>query len=370
MPTIGNTLKQLQKNKPAVVDYIQSNPITVEEFCYICTTFPDNLEMDGLLLDNVGDRLWEAAQNPLWWSTLGGQKNEPTYGITVDIDARIIGASTDDRWFEYFRFRWEQVDGQPFHMIGNDVELNSVAFFSYGWNSALKNNNIFILRKMLEEPQWRSNIRSGLFKIYPSLEDSSIEACNLLIDSNLFRFEDVLNLILVRYDPKNLLKHLLDDPRSTSEVVAHMYLKSLDYVEIFNLERNSMLASFLTHVQINSEDIDGLHHNIIKRCFTEFRRDAPHNNIALFVDGLRSAPFVDESVLVHKMLENIKQMDDRTAWGGVLERLIEELPEKKWCELVEQWKDHPFLTPLPRWQKDVLMAQLDDTTQLFVSKKI
>lgn len=359
MINISDTLKQLQKNQKAVVDYIQSNPITVDEFYYICSIFPNNLEMDGLLLDNVGERLWAAAQDPLWWSTKAGlQKTLNDY--TFDIDARIIGASTDDRWFDYFRFRWEQEDGQPVHIFRSNVELHSTTFFSTGWDGALKNNNIFILKKMLNDPHWCSNILCGL--CYPSLQDSSIEACNLLIDSNLFTFEDVLDLVLVRYDPKNLLKHLLTDPRSTPEFVAHMYVKNIQYIEIFNLERNSMLNTFLNHIQINNEDWDGFYRHIIKRCFIQFRKDTPQNNISWFVDGLRSTPFVDEGVLVHKILEYIEKMDDRTAWREVLERLIEELPENKWCTVIEQWKDHPFLTPLPRWQKSVLLAQLDPCT--------
>lgn len=352
---LDEALKQAarERNKDAFVTILRNTELTLDTYNNICRHLPHLDSVGDWIIEGIGSRLWDEAQSPHRWQDWGGLKIT-LYGW-LDMDAFLAASCREGKWFDYFRFRWEERDGSFVERWPEHSECNRSTFFTTVWGLAVANSNTTVLQTLFNHPQWRAALVEQ--KCLPLFEASSPEVCALLLQSKIIPFQTILNAQLKRGREKEILQVLLNDSQAAPEFVAQQYIKNWNTL-YYDQDFSKTLNEFIQNCAIQ-HDLDAFHHTVVQQCFIKHRRDLPTQDPELFVKYLTNTPLLDDVKFVCAMLSRIDQLDSWTRWPQILEIFVNGLSENDWNGVVEQHPNTEFLRGLPRWQKHILLQNID-----------
>lgn len=366
---INHFLEKLTNNqdKESLVEILRATPLTLETYNTVCNHLVIYDGIESLLLDWCGDYLWEKAQNPNEWMLWGGQKPSVRFG-SLDIDAVLAGSDNSGRWFDHFAYRWDETNPLFVDTLNQKGQSNCQTFFETAWHLAIKTNNITVLKHMFGSAQWCAALCNPDPVEWFCFERSSPEVVDLLVQSELFPFETILYNQLKEGYSNEILEFLLNDPRATPEYVAQEYLEHWN-TPYYGTDFSKTLNEFIKN-SVSTDDLHAFHHRIVHKCFIKNRRDLPNRNPECFVEQLKNTPLLDDAKFVCAMLACIDQLNPRAAWPQILEIFINNFSQSDWDSVVAQHPNNEFLQGLPRWQKHILLQQIDRQDNISGRRKI
>jgi len=370
---ISQLLENFIKNqdKESLVEILRTPPLTVETYNSVCNHLFIYDGIETCLLDECGDYLWDKAQTPDEWMLWGGQKPSVQYGF-LDIDAVLTGSDGSGRWFDHFTYRWDETNDFFVDTLNQKGQSNRQIFFETAWHLAIRTNNITVLNKMFGSTPWRTVLcnPAPIAWLYFSLcfERSSPEVVDLLMQSELFPFETILYNQLQSGARNDILEFLLNDHRASPELVAHQYIHHWE-PRYYDTDFSKTLNEFIQN-SVATQDLDLFHNMVVNKCFIKNRRDLPNRNPERFVEHLKNTPLLEDVKFVCAMLANIDQLGTGTAWPQILEMFVNNFSQSEWDSVVAQYPNNEFLREIPRWQKHILLQQIDLQNNTSVRRKI
>lgn len=361
MNDINENLRIAARNndQDAFVAILLNTPFTIETYNIACENLPYHDAIGQWLLEGFGEKLWAQAQDQQKWEQFGGLKKTQSH-VCLDVDALLAGSDCDGRWFDYFRYRWDNVDGSFVEPIEKEGEIR-LKFFETAWYYAVCNNNLTVLKQMFDNTQWRKALENLSLRLpdcfQPDFEISSPEVVNLLVQSEVIPFETILYKQLDAARRGDILQCLFNDPRATPEFVVQVYIKHW-HTPYYHTDFSNTLYAFVKNY-VTQQDIAVLHNKIVEQCFIKDRRDLPKHNSKMFVECLKNTPLLDDATFVCAMLDRVDKLHPRSGATDVLEIFVDSLSSSEWDFVVAHHSNTNFLKGLPRWQKHILLQQID-----------
>lgn len=354
--------------KKKVGEILCHTPLTVEIFNIICNRLPQQYGNATWFLDEFGGYLWEKAQHPNEWMLWGGQKPSVRFG-SLDVDAVLAGSDNSGRWFDHFAYRWNE---NSLETLDETQQRQHQIFFDTAWHYAISTENITVLKKMFGSAQWCTALKNRVSgRNFPlDFEYSTVEIVTLLIQSQALPFETILQNQLKEGYSNEILEFLLTDPRATPEYVAQQYLEHWNgpYPIYFSKALNNLIPNSETY------NLDAFHNTVVGKCFSRRRRELPYNSPELFVTCLRHTPLFDDvkfmAAIVHclDMPKSEFARPPQFTWSEILkdfvyreiiETFVNSMSPNDWGQVVANHPNSEFLQEFPRWQKHILLQQID-----------
>lgn len=359
---VNHLLENFTKNqdKESLVEILHTAPLTLETYNTVCNHLVVYDGIETCFLDGWGEDLWKKAQTPDEWMLWGGQKPSVRYGF-IDIDAVLAGSDGSGIWFEHFAYRWDKTNPLFVDTLNQKGQSNCHIFLQIAWHCAIETKNMKVLNKMFDSAQWCAALCKPdpieRFNFPLCFERSSPEVVDLLVQSKLFPFETILYNQLQSGARDDILRVLLNHPEATSEFVAQQYIHDWNTL-YYAADFSRTLHEFIKN-SVSADDLHAFHDMIVHKCFIKNRRDLPNRNPECFVEHLKNTPLLDDMKFVCAMLACIDQLSPRASWPQILEIFVNNLNQNDWDSVVSQHPNNEFLQGLPRWQKHILLQQID-----------
>lgn len=352
--------------KDIVNEFLCHTPLTVEIFNTVCNFLPYYYESGQWILDTFGHHLWEKAQNSREWELWGGPKLCQACR-SLDIDAVLAGSDGSGRWFDHFVYRWDETNDLCVDAPDKKNQRQRQVFFDTAWSYAIRAKNITVLHKMFDSKQWCVSLNNRVLGPHFPLnfESSTVEIVNLLIQSQALPFETILQNQLKNGYCYEILQFLLNDPRSTPEYVAQQYIEHWNGP--YPIYCSKMLKKLIPK-SVTTYHLDAFHNTVVEKCFSKRRRDLPYHSPELFVTCLRNSPLLDDVKFMAAIVNCLDTPNPEFAWPEILknfvyieilELFVNSMSQNDWGFVVDKHPNNEFLQEFPRWQKHILLQQID-----------
>lgn len=349
--------------KQSVGELLCHTPLTVEIFNIICNRLPQYYESGQWFLDEFGKLLWEKSKNSEEWKLWGGPKTCEACGF-LDLDAVLAGSDGSGRWFDHFAYRWNE---NSLETLNEKHQIKLQVFFDTAWHYAIRTKNIIVLKKMFGNNQWCTALNNRVSGLHFPLnfEFSTVEIVNLLVQSKAIPFETILHNQLKRGYGDDILQFLLNDPRATPECVVQQYIEHWNGP--YRIEFSKILSK-LTPNSATTDDLDAFHNTVVHKCFSKRRRELPYHTPELFVTWLKNTPLLDEVKFMSAIVNCIDTPNPEVAWPeilnnfvhkNILETFVNSMSQSDLGCVITNHPNNEFLQEFPRWQKHILLQQID-----------
>lgn len=349
--------------KQNVGELLCYTPLTVDIFNIICNCLPQQYGSATWFLDKFGEHLWEKSKNLEEWKLWGGPKTCKACGF-FDLDAVLAGSDNSGRWFDHFVYRWNE---NGLETLDEKHQIKPQIFFDTAWHYAIRTENITVLKKMFGSAQWCTalNNRVSGHNFPLKFESSTVEIVNLLIQSQALPFETILQNQFKKGYSYEILQFLLNDPRAAPEYVAQQYIEHWNGP--YPIYCSKMLKNLIPK-SVTTYNLDAFHNTVVEKCFSKRRRELPYNQPELFVRCLRNSPLLDDVKFMAAILNCLDTPNPEFAWPEILknfvhreivETFVNSMSPSDWGCVVDKHPNNEFLQEFPRWQKHILLQQID-----------